>query len=817
VLLAIVTGLWMVAPAGLVGAPHGGDSAAAAGPVTPPAALTTLPANLRIGHLGPASHHPYASPLFYTQIGSTLTEVNGSDVIDSVPSLSEEIPLVPSAFSLLSQTGIGYELNGVSTTGDWYQIVVGYDWPGCGSGFQLITEIWDNQGNSGPVNCPGTITLSKGDTVRLTLAIPSSKQACLTIADLRTKASVPACVTQDDKGATGFELLSTNADSNGYYTGTMTEIVNQTATSCPHYTDLPTVTFDFPPWENFTEYIAWSDERDVNSGLQCYSGGTGVDALSAGDPSSHFFDSTGGSQYGPHYIEAQNDTLLNSTVSFRFQTDVVVLNPVTVNASSLTPSVGDVLSLHAVPDGGGVAPYGRTIWQLNGTLLPFPNPWWNWTVNGSGNYTVEAFLVDHSGDVSEGSVPVVIRVPFPLWVGPVRTVGRSAADVGQTIVLSGRAGGGIGWVSYSWSGLPAGCVSANVSTLSCAPKVAGTFTVQLTVHDASGAQRDSSGISFVVSTDPAVTVRGDHALADIGQTVTFEALASGGTGIYQYEWHNLLQGCVPTASFATCNVTLEGSYQVGVAVTDSNGFTTPSPTLGFVAFLAPNVTLAANRPTVDAGASLSVTATVVGGAGGLSYRWEGLPNGCVGEDDSLVQCTPLETGSSRVTVTVTDQANGTATSSSYAIDVVPALTLTLRASPPSTTAPGNITLLGVPAGGSALRTEKWRGLPTGCPNPSGLSVGCEGVPAGNYTVMLTVTDVGGGSTTAQVLVSVLPPPPPPNGGNSTVFGGSSETTLAVIGVVVVVAVAAVVMYWRPGKRSAAPAPTPPESAGPGYR
>src|SRR5208282_2891792 len=124
------------------------------------------------------------------------SQVNGSNAVSGVPNLSEEIPLVPSTFSLTSETGIGYELNGLSDTGDWYQLVVAYDWPSCGVGFQIATEIWDNGGNSAPIDCPGSISLSKGDLVRLAMRVSSTKQVCMTLTDLRTSSSDPICVSQ---------------------------------------------------------------------------------------------------------------------------------------------------------------------------------------------------------------------------------------------------------------------------------------------------------------------------------------------------------------------------------------------------------------------------------------------------------------------------------------------------------------------------------------------------------------------------------------------------------------------------------------------
>ncbi|MCI4333525.1 MAG: hypothetical protein L3K01_07400, partial [Thermoplasmata archaeon] len=92
-----------------------------------------LPPGLHLGSSpARALPRPAQSDLYYLQAGSTISQLNESSA-SGVARLSEFIPLVPSPYST------AYELNGLSSTGDWWQIVIAYNWPGCNSGYEEAT------------------------------------------------------------------------------------------------------------------------------------------------------------------------------------------------------------------------------------------------------------------------------------------------------------------------------------------------------------------------------------------------------------------------------------------------------------------------------------------------------------------------------------------------------------------------------------------------------------------------------------------------------------------------------------------------------
>ena len=57
---------------------------------------------------------------------------------------------------------------------------------------------------------------------------------------------------------------------------------------------------------------------------------------------------------------------------------------------------------------------------------------------------------------------------------------------GQQLQLSISGQGGTGTLSYSYAGLPPGCVSVNSPSISCSPASSGTYRVTVAITDSSG-------------------------------------------------------------------------------------------------------------------------------------------------------------------------------------------------------------------------------------------------------------------------------------------------------------------------------------------
>jgi len=375
-----------------------------------------------------------------------------------------------------------------------------------------------------------------------------------------------------------------------------------------------------------------------------------------------------------------------------------------------------------------------------------------------GPYTVTVVVTDSNGVPSSPSTSGTFTVSTdPTVSAP--TLNVSGADVGQGVTFSTTTSGGSGGLTFTWSGLPTGC-SGTTMTFTCAPTAAVTnASVTVTVTDSNGYHVTSKALLVTIYSDPIVaTPTASRVSADIGQTVTFTATASGGSGGLVYSWSDL-PGCSGTGSVVTCLPTASGTFTVNVEVTDSNGFRVTSSSLSFTVFSDPTVTTPSpSRSSIDLGQSVNFTVVGANGSGALTYTWS-LPTGCSGTT-ATITCTPSASGSFSVTATVTDSNGFPVTSKT--------LTFVVHNDPsaatPTATVSGadlgqNVTFSVVVSGGSGGFTFVWSGLPTGCAGTTATVLCSDLATTGNFTVSVTATDSNGHHSTSPVLAFRVDPDP----------------------------------------------------------
>ena len=97
-------------------------------------------------------------------------------------------------------------------------------------------------------------------------------------------------------------------------------------------------------------------------------------------------------------------------------------------------------------------------------------------------------------------------LPFTVHSTPVVSLqtNRSKLDVNEAVLFYANASGGTGSYNYEYSGLPAGCVTANTNRLSCSPGVFGSFFVTVWANDTGGGKANSS-VWIIVYQDPTIT------------------------------------------------------------------------------------------------------------------------------------------------------------------------------------------------------------------------------------------------------------------------------------------------------------------------
>jgi hypothetical protein len=364
--------------------------------------------------------------------------------------------------------------------------------------------------------------------------------------------------------------------------------------------------------------------------------------------------------------------------------------------------------------------------------------------------------VTDSNDNSVTSAPLVLTV-FSDPAVTLPSANRTSADVGQPVSFVTAGSGGSGGLTYTWSGLPAGCTGTG-AVVACSPSTAGKYSsIKVTVADSNGYHVTSGLFSFTVYADPTVSIKSPtRSSIDLGQEVTFTALAGNGSGGYLYAWTNLPAGCSGTSASITCTPSaVDLSLSITVTVTDSNGVRVVSKVLSFGVYADP--VAGAPTPTspgADVGQTVTFQADVAGGAPSLTFVWKGLPAGCGGTTATVVclVTNDSEVGLYTITYTVTD-ANGLASTSSgleFRFDSDPTITVP---TPSRSGADVNqtVTFTTSADGGSGGLTFAWNGLPAGCSSRTDTVVCPFTAPWPTAEVTVTVTDSNGFSVTSGAL------------------------------------------------------------------
>jgi len=220
---------------------------------------------------------PSGSTAYDEQIGITFTQ--------SFTSLEYNVTAVEQTDADLD-TGPGYLLNGLASTGYWYQVGLSWNWsPGdrVGTGFDMNYEVFDPSQNSVfPAGGGGGVqafsgTVNQGDLVTLNLYF-SSGQVVMLAKDASTGAT--ASVTYGAFGGTYFAgSPGAPANSNGFFTGLMTEWYH----GQPFYQNGKQVVFS-----NYGSAVSsawmWMDEFDASTLKSIFSSNTPSPVSYGSDP-----------------------------------------------------------------------------------------------------------------------------------------------------------------------------------------------------------------------------------------------------------------------------------------------------------------------------------------------------------------------------------------------------------------------------------------------------------------------------------------------------------------------------------------------------
>jgi hypothetical protein len=282
-------------------------------------------------------HTPPPNANYDEQIGMTFTQ-NFTSMAYNVTAVEQTDPTLG--------TGPGYLLSGVSTAGYWYQVGLSWDWSP-GAGFAMSYEVFDSSGNSiYPSNGGGGLlgfsgTVNPGDNVTLDLYFNGSGQVVMLADDARTDAS--AQVTYAAEGSASFVgQPSSDANSNGFFTGLMTEWYH----GAPYYSNPQEVLYS----SNLSLSSAWlwMDEFNANSNQLLFaSNATALTTFSSNPEQLQGFSYTGITEFADasEFITgaASNSTTTTSNTTTSTATTAVTTTdtvtttiPVTITQTTTT-------------------------------------------------------------------------------------------------------------------------------------------------------------------------------------------------------------------------------------------------------------------------------------------------------------------------------------------------------------------------------------------------------------------------------------------------------------------------------------------------
>lgn len=136
--------------------------------------------------------------------------------------------------------------------------------------------------------------------------------------------------------------------------------------------------------------------------------------------------------------------------------------------------------------------------------------------------------------------------------------------LGGSVEFRANSSGGTGPLSYTYSGLPPGCIEANVSAVDCVPNQTGLFEVRVEVRDSAGAVADAATLVSVAASGTAYVL----AFEETGLTNTSWGVSlAGGTPVTTGT--ALIEFLVPNGSYTFSIDPVSGHWVTPTAGTTS--------------------------------------------------------------------------------------------------------------------------------------------------------------------------------------------------------------------------------------------------------
>ncbi len=245
--------------------------------------------------------------------------------------------------------------------------------------------------------------------------------------------------------------------------------------------------------------------------------------------------------------------------------------------------------------------------------------------------------------------------------------------------------------------------------------------------------------------------------ADVGTPFELTVVLGPHAGTLSYQYAGLPTGCA-SANTPTlrCTAELPGRYHVHVTVTDALGLPVNLSTVVSVNPAPEVISFTSDLPVAEVGFPVDLAAVAIGGTGGLSYAYSGLPLGCASADSTTLSCTPASPGAAEISVVATD-ALGVTSALHFALPVAPRPSVTTFLVEPSVVDVGQtVVLAALTSGGVGPVAFQYRGLPEGCASADVLSFACAPTAPGAYLLSFEATDSFGSRAAGTATLTVNP-------------------------------------------------------------
>lgn len=342
------------------------------------------------------------------------------------------------------------------------------------------------------------------------------------------------------------------------------------------------------------------------------------------------------------------------------ETNLSVANKMTASAkvSASQVMVGDKVTVTTTAAGGfETLTYsyayddGREI-PSNGTnVVEIPT-------TEAGTYNVVVTVKDRNQNT------VTAKCTFKVIAEFEATLSAPSKDlvVGDSVVITTTATGGIPAYSYSYKYDDGTSISGTSSTLTFSPKQTGTYTIIATVKDKQPKTLTPS-ITFNVADKLTASLTASKNTVYTGENVTLTASSEGGydNKTYQFAYEDDTP-IASTGNKATFSNNVTGTYKVKVTVSDSKGHTAVAYQT-IVVSTDLSVTLTPSATKAVAGTSIKLNTTIHGGFAPYTYKYEYADGTSISGTTASTSISPSKAGYYTVKVTVKDSTGdeGTAT------------------------------------------------------------------------------------------------------------------------------------------------------------